>query len=38
VIKASGNALINALNGIHRAMTIAELKTERKKETTAENK
>ena len=28
VIKASGNALVNALNGIHRAITIAELKTE----------
>ena len=30
VIKASGYALVNALNGIHRAMTVAELKTERK--------
>ena len=32
VIKASGNALVNALNGIHRAITIAELKTELKTE------
>jgi len=30
VIKASGHALVNALNGIHRAITIAELKTEMK--------
>ena len=30
VIKASGHALVNALNGIHRAITIAELKTELK--------
>jgi 2-isopropylmalate synthase len=32
IIKASGNALVNALNGIHRAITIAELKSEFKKE------
>jgi 2-isopropylmalate synthase len=30
VIKASGHALVNALNGIHRAITIAELKNELK--------
>ncbi len=38
VIKASGNALVNALNGIHRAITIAELKTELKKDTAVEAK
>jgi 2-isopropylmalate synthase len=27
VIEASGQALINALNSIHRAMTIADLKS-----------
>ena len=38
VIKASGNALVNALNGIHRAITIAELKTELKKDTAVDAK
>ena len=36
VIKASGSALVNALNGIRRAMTIASLKSERQAEQQAD--